>query len=800
MIAGLIVSLMTFQSQTDVRTYITEGYALTGISRGGRNPVSVDPIQYRLVRDDILVPLDGQTIPLADGRTATWKKVKAGSTGGFNGRDIQAGYLFAAVEMLRPKTVLFEISGNGMAYVNGQPHAGDPYGYGYHRFPAILRQGFNSVIVTSGRGELKISYVPLTGPTIDTADPTLPDLVSGQGQSLLAGVTVINSGQTPLRAALRASLGGGSATTPPITVPPLSTRKCPVSFTSTGKEPSDGAKLKVDLLDAESKQSLSSAEFALRVRKPGETRKVTFISEIDGSVQYYALNPSKKPGKDNALILSVHGASVEAIGQADAYAAKDWANLIAPTNRRPYGFDWEDWGRLDALEVLALAKKTYPHDPQRIVLTGHSMGGHGTWHLGVTFPDLFAAIAPSAGWSSFFSYGGSRRIEPAEPVAAVMARAMNPSDTLSLTRNTLLEQVYILHGDADDNVPVTEARLMRDNLAKFHPRLQYFEQPGAGHWWSIDQGPGYGAACVDWKPIMDMFKVARLPLEKDLNEIEFVTANPAVSGRCHWVTIEQQEKAMAFSRVVLKRTGTSVSGQTENVALLSLSGKFDQAVLDGQTIRLNAASRVYLKKQNGVWNQVKSLPAGEKSSQRSGPFKQAMQKRMVFVYGTGGTAGEADWAFNKARFDAEQWQYRGNGAVDVVPDTADPKTYAGRNVILYGNADTNKWWTAVLKGCPIQVRNGALTVGAKTLRLNDLGCLFVYPRAGSKENLVGVYAGTGTRGMRSLDRLPVFSAGVAYPDWMVVSPEIYVKGMDGILGAGYFGNDWKIETGETAWR
>jgi len=26
--------------------------------------------------------------------------------------------------------------------------------------------------------------------------------------------------------------------------------------------------------------------------------------------------------------------------------------LVAPTNRRPYGYDWEDWGRADALEVL----------------------------------------------------------------------------------------------------------------------------------------------------------------------------------------------------------------------------------------------------------------------------------------------------------------------------------------------------------------------------------------------------------------------------------------------------------------
>jgi S-formylglutathione hydrolase FrmB len=30
-------------------------------------------------------------------------------------------------------------------------------------------------------------------------------------------------------------------------------------------------------------------------------------------------------------------------------------------------------------------------------LTGHSMGGHGTWHLGVHDAGRFAVIGPSAG-------------------------------------------------------------------------------------------------------------------------------------------------------------------------------------------------------------------------------------------------------------------------------------------------------------------------------------------------------------------------------------------------------------------
>jgi len=70
-----------------------------------------------------------------------------------------------------------------------------------------------------------------------------------------------------------------------------------------------------------------------------------------------------------ALVLSLHGAAVQALNQVNSYARKDWCHIVAPTNRRPYGFDWEDWGRLDALEVLEHARKRLGTDPRRTYLT-----------------------------------------------------------------------------------------------------------------------------------------------------------------------------------------------------------------------------------------------------------------------------------------------------------------------------------------------------------------------------------------------------------------------------------------------
>ena len=53
--------------------------------------------------------------------------------------------------------------------------------------------------------------------------------------------------------------------------------------------------------------------------------------------------------------------------------------------------------------------------------------------------------------------------------------------------------------------------------------------------------------------------------------------------------------------------------------------------------------------------------------------------------------------------------------------------------------------------------------------------------------------------MRATDRLPVLSSGTAYPDWIVLGPEACDKGSKGIVGAGFFGHDWSLSMGDTAW-
>jgi poly(3-hydroxybutyrate) depolymerase len=70
----------------------------------------------------------------------------------------------------------------------------------------------------------------------------------------------------------------------------------------------------------------------------------------------------------------------------------------------------DELSELDVMNVLGLVRKEFNIDPNRTYLMGHSMGGGGTWYLGMKHPELWAAIAPAA--PAIFSRPGWIRYPP----------------------------------------------------------------------------------------------------------------------------------------------------------------------------------------------------------------------------------------------------------------------------------------------------------------------------------------------------------------------------------------------------
>lgn len=804
----------------------TNGLTAGFPSRYGREAVYSDELAHLYFTKQLAVPKAGATAGATDnGQPILWEVLDIDSTGRLRpkmvralggapaGPGVRAGatrgglswgnrIIYLTYQSSKAQSAILSVKGNSSVLINGEMHTGDPYSMGFLYIPIQLKKGNNEFFLRGATAVASLLF-PSKPVQLQGDDMTLPHIVPGVQTGFQDGaVVVINTENKPLRGlSIQAILGGNSQETIIPEIPAMSTRK--VAFRVDGSSITEKGSYSGTLNLLQGRTILDQRSFSMDAVGQGEAYSSTFTSAIDGSLQYYSVRPQKEgsaqPGM-NALFLSVHGAGVEAISQARAYQSKDWGTLVAATNRRPRGFNWEDWGRLDALEVLDIATERFQPDPTKVYLTGHSMGGHGTWFLGATYPDKWAAIAPCAGYPTLKGYGSADGLIPDSSGSAfeqLLLRSGNQSDVIKLATNYKHHGVYIFHGDDDRTVSVRYARQMREILGGFHPDFSHYEYPGGSHW--------FGDHSVDWKPLFDFFKWhQRLP-DSSVTTIDFTTANPGISASSRWAKIWQQTEILEYSRLQLSRNRAkgTISGSTQNVRKLEFdltdfaNGSSVQIILDSTTAINHTVSgtdnKLILERNTNGWSKSTAPAATQKTPARYGTLKDAFNHNMVFVVGTTGSKEETAWNWNKARYDAETWYYRGNGAVDIITDKDySLDKYKDRGVILIGNKTTNAAWTILLDDCPIQVERNLIVAGAQRWEGDDLATYFVWPLKNSDRASVAVLTGTGIKGNQAAYANQYFAGASGFPDYMIFSFDMLKEGAKALKLTGFFDNDWKL--------
>jgi len=114
--------------------------------------------------------------------------------------------------------------------------------------------------------------------------------------------------------------------------------------------------------------------------------------------------------------------------------------VVAP--QCPEGQIWSNDALIGLLDDI---QHSYPVDAKRVYLTGLSMGGYGTWELGLSYPERFAAIAPICGGGNLIT----SLLTSFEPTRAAAARSLG---------------VWAFHGGKDPVVPLSESQRMVDWL------------------------------------------------------------------------------------------------------------------------------------------------------------------------------------------------------------------------------------------------------------------------------------------------------------------------------------------------
>jgi len=126
-----------------------------------------------------------------------------------------------------------------------------------------------------------------------------------------------------------------------------------------------------------------------------------------------------------------------------------------------------------AMDAIEVALREYNGDPDRIYVTGNSMGGFGTYYLAARYPGRFAALAPICGgvkpppWVRLPKEGALLDLsrDPYSQMAAKLGQT----------------PVWIFHGRRDPMVPVAMSRKMQAALQQAGGLVRYTEWPSTGH-------------------------------------------------------------------------------------------------------------------------------------------------------------------------------------------------------------------------------------------------------------------------------------------------------------------------------
>jgi len=190
--------------------------------------------------------------------------------------------------------------------------------------------------------------------------------------------------------------------------------------------------------------------------------KKAYLSKVDNTLQPYRVYvpTTYDSSKSYPLVIALHGMGGDENSYFEAYnkgefrvLAEDHGYIVAcPKGRKPASMYIGDAER-DVMDVIEEMKRAYRIDPDRIYLTGHSMGGFGTWSIAMNHPEVFAALAPVAGG------------------------ATNPANMSKIAH---IPQI-VIHGDKDPTVPIERSRVMVDMGKKLGVELKFIEVPGGDH-------------------------------------------------------------------------------------------------------------------------------------------------------------------------------------------------------------------------------------------------------------------------------------------------------------------------------
>ncbi len=463
-------------------------------------------------------------------------------------------------------------------------------------------------------------------------------------------------------------------------------------------------------------QRKSSGQWAPR----GQFENRAYLSRVDQSIQPYSVRFPKEYDQSTSpwpVEVVLHGRSdglTEAlflIQHEGAKPAEEKAVILEVFGRGNNAYRFA--GETDVFEALEdlfrreNAKGATKLDRNRVLLRGFSMGGAGTWHLGLHHADRFYALQPGAGFTKTIGYA---KLDP-ETLPEWKKRILGHYDAFEVARNLNMVPVVAYSGGADpqkDAALTIEKALARGDISKTH--FQHIIAPGVGH-----QMP------AEWKRQVDsaLFPFLKMGRKTNPDTIDW-TALSTRHGKYGWLSITGLLETGKPGRVFANRKEGQLEVESVGVTHFSL-GKAafldcNSLVIDGKTLpipRLDQAA--FFKKPSG-WMIDENQKANRKRPGLQGPIDDAFMDPFIVTLGKGTPKNAQSQKHAEAllgQFRTEWVKFMRGDFPFVEEDQITQETMLGAHLVVFGDAGSSSILAKLQNQLPFSWEGDRIVWGRK---------------------------------------------------------------------------------------
>jgi dienelactone hydrolase len=423
-----------------------------------------------------------------------------------------------------------------------------------------------------------------------------------------------------------------------------------------------------------------------------------YRSRIDGSVQPYIMTvpESYDPKTPTRLDVVLHGRAatmneVSFIVRKDKPATENYL-VVEIYGRTNNAYRWA--GETDVFEAIDSVRSQYSVDPNRIVLRGFSMGGAGAWHIGLHYPDKWAAAEAGAGFTETMKYA---KLKDAPDY---IQSTLHIYDAVDYALNAFNLPFVGYGGEIDPQLQASRnihEQLGREGL-KTDLKVLFLVGPGTAHKFHPES-----------KKESDQFIDEAVAKGRTVpDHIRFVTYTTRYN-ECFWVTVDGMEKMYSRAEVDAKREAGHTTLTTRNISRITLKDA-GRITIDGQEL----ARASTLEKVDGKWKAAKDSKSEVKKHGLQGPIDDAFMDAFLAVNPT-----------EQFQREYSKWMRADVPARNV--DAITSSDMATHNIVLFGDPSNNKLIAKIAPKLPIRWSGNEIVAGGDRYPAADHTLAMIYP-------------------------------------------------------------------------